>query len=100
MARSVCPAKSPVALRRNEPDTRWVVPHLLTANLERTRRDRMNALKWLGVAAVVVLSNTIARTQDEPDYAKLLIGKWEVAKADEGTVPEGSIIEFTRDGKV
>jgi len=30
----------------------------------------------------------------------LLIGKWEVTKADEGTVPVGAIIEFTRDGKV
>ena len=60
----------------------------------------MNALKWLSVAAVVVLLNTSARAQDEPDYAKLLIGKWEVAKADEGTVPVGSVIEFTRDAKV
>jgi len=37
---------------------------------------------------------------DEADVAKFLIGKWEVTKAPEGTVPEGSIIEFTRDGKV
>jgi uncharacterized protein (TIGR03066 family) len=60
----------------------------------------MNTLKWLGVAAMVVLMNTSARAQDETDYAKLLIGKWEVTKADEGTVPVGSLIEFTRDGKV
>jgi uncharacterized protein (TIGR03066 family) len=60
----------------------------------------MNAFKWLGVATVVVLFNTTARTQDEPDRAKLLIGKWEVTKAEEGTVPVGSVIEFTRDAKV
>ena len=60
----------------------------------------MNAMKWLGVAAVVVLLNTTARAEDEPDYAKLLIGKWEVTKADEGTAPVGTVIEFTKDAKV
>ena len=60
----------------------------------------MNAFKWLGVAAVVVVLSTTARAQDETDHAKLLIGKWEVTKADEGTVPVGAVIEFTRDAKV
>jgi len=60
----------------------------------------MKALKWMGVAAMVVVLNGSARAADEADVAKFLIGKWEVTKADEGTVPEGSIIEFTRDGKV
>lgn len=60
----------------------------------------MKALKWMGVAAMVVVFNASARAADEADVAKFLIGKWEVTKADEGTVPEGSIIEFTRDGKV
>ena len=59
----------------------------------------MKALKWLGVAAMVVVLNTSGRAGEDTDYAKLLIGKWEVTKADEGTVPVGSIIEFTRDGK-
>ena len=60
----------------------------------------MSALKWLGMAAMVVVLNTSARAVEDTDHAKLLIGKWEVTKAEEGTVPEGSIIEFTRDGKV
>jgi len=60
----------------------------------------MNAFKWLGMAAMVVVLNASAPAVEDTDYAKLLIGKWEVTKADEGTVPEGSIIEFTRDGKV
>jgi len=60
----------------------------------------MNAMKWLGMAAMVVVLSTNARADDEADKAKLLIGKWEVTKADEGTVPVGAIIEFTRDGKV
>jgi uncharacterized protein (TIGR03066 family) len=52
------------------------------------------------MAAMVVVLSTSARAQDEPDHAKLLIGKWEVTKADEGTAPVGTLIEFTRDGKV
>jgi uncharacterized protein (TIGR03066 family) len=61
----------------------------------------MNALKWLGVAAVVVVLNASGRAEDDKvDYAKLIVGKWEVSKADEGTVPPGAVIEFTKDGKM
>ena len=61
----------------------------------------MNALKWLGVAAVVVVLNANARAEDDKvDYAKLIVGKWEVSKADDGTVPPGTLIEFTKDGKL
>ena len=38
--------------------------------------------------------------EDKTDYAKARIGKWEVTKADEGTVPAGTIVEFTKDGKI
>ena len=58
----------------------------------------MNALKLLAVVAVACLVG-IARA-DEKDYPKLIVGKWEVSKADEGTVPKGAVIEFTKDGKV
>ncbi|HEV3145334.1 MAG TPA: TIGR03066 family protein [Gemmataceae bacterium] len=37
---------------------------------------------------------------DEKDTAKLLVGKWEATKVDEGTLPQGTIVEFTKDGKV
>ena len=62
----------------------------------------MNALKWLGVAAVVVV---IQRQRPAPrtskvDYAKLIVGKWEVTKSDEASVPIGTLIEFTKDGKL
>jgi uncharacterized protein (TIGR03066 family) len=56
----------------------------------------MNALR---VLAVVGLFAVVARAEDKPDYAKKIVGKWEVTKADEGTLPVGSIIEFTKDGK-
>ena len=60
----------------------------------------MNALKWLGVVVVFGLTNTTVRSEDKEDTAKSLIGKWEVTKAEEGTVPLGSLIEFTKDGKI
>lgn len=59
----------------------------------------MNTLRWLAVGVVVALFGTTARAEDKPDYAKLIVGKWEVTKADEGTVPPGSVVEFTKDGK-
>src|SRR5580698_8285223 len=58
----------------------------------------MNLLKYMSVIAVVCLIVPTARPEDKPDYAKLIVGKWEVTKADPGTVPEGAIIEFTKDG--
>jgi uncharacterized protein (TIGR03066 family) len=59
----------------------------------------MNALKLLAVAAVVCLTGTVARA-DEKDYPKLIVGKWELTKVEEGGLPKGTIIEFTKDGKV
>jgi uncharacterized protein (TIGR03066 family) len=60
----------------------------------------MNVLKYVSVAAVVCLIGPIARAEDKPDYAKLIVGKWEVTKAAPDTVPEGAIVEFTKDGKL
>lgn len=59
----------------------------------------MNARKLLAAVAVVCLVGAAARA-DEKDTAKKLVGKWEVTKADEGTLPTGSMVEFTKDGKV
>ena len=41
----------------------------------------MNVLKLLGLGALLVVLGT-ARADDKVDYAKLIVGKWEVAKAD------------------
>ena len=60
----------------------------------------MNALKLFAVVAVVGLVGVATRAEEKPDYAKLIVGKWEVAKADEGTVSKGAVIEFTKDGKI
>ena len=59
----------------------------------------MNALKLLAVGVIVCLMSSGARAEEKIDYAKMLVGKWEVTKADEGTVPAGTIVEFTKDGK-
>jgi len=59
----------------------------------------MKALKCLGLAALLVSVSATARA-DEKDYPKLIVGMWEVTKAAEGTVPEGTLIEFTKDGKM
>ena len=60
----------------------------------------MNALKLLAVGTIVCFLSAGARSEEKIDYAKMIVGKWEVAKADEGTVPVGTIVEFTKDGKM
>lgn len=59
----------------------------------------MNALKLLAAAAVVGLLAPAVRA-DEKDYPKLIVGKWELTKVEEGGLPKGTIIEFTKDGKL
>ena len=60
----------------------------------------MSALRLVAVLAVVGLVGAGLSADDKkPDYAKQIVGKWEVTKADEGTLPTGSIVEFTKDGK-
>jgi uncharacterized protein (TIGR03066 family) len=59
----------------------------------------MSALRLLAVGCVVGLIGAGARADDKPDYAKLIVGTWEVTKADEGTARPGTVIEFTKDGK-
>jgi uncharacterized protein (TIGR03066 family) len=60
----------------------------------------MNAVRVLAVSAIVCLIGAGVRAEDKADNAKLMIGKWEVSKADDGTIPMGSTVEFTKDGKI
>jgi len=57
-------------------------------------------MKWLIAAVAVIVLNSGVRAEDKVDYKKLIVGKWEVSKADDGTVPVGTAIEFTKDGKM
>jgi len=60
----------------------------------------MNASKLLIAGVFLCLLGGLGRGDDKPDYAKLLVGKWEVTKSDPRTVPQGAVIEFKKDGKV
>lgn len=60
----------------------------------------MKKLQLLAFGFAVCLLGGAARADDKVDYAKLIVGKWEVSKADPGTVPEGTLVEFTKDGKM
>ncbi len=67
----------------------------------------MNAMRVLLAGAIVCLLGAVALADDKKDKketksdnAKLIVGKWEVSKADEGTLPMGTMIEFTKDGKL
>src|SRR4051812_15745259 len=56
----------------------------------------MNALRVLAVVCLVAVAG---RAEEKADYAKKIVGKWEVTKADEGTLPTGTIVVFDKDGK-
>jgi uncharacterized protein (TIGR03066 family) len=60
----------------------------------------MNARRLFVFGVAVCLLAGVGRGQDKADYAKLIVGTWEVTKADEGTIPKGATVEFTRDGKL
>jgi uncharacterized protein (TIGR03066 family) len=59
----------------------------------------MNMLRALAAGVIVCLVGAGVRADEKVDYAKLVVGQWEITKADEGTVPTGTIVEFTKDGK-
>jgi uncharacterized protein (TIGR03066 family) len=52
------------------------------------------------VFMVLSLAIGFSATATAADNAKLILGKWEVVKADEGTLPVGSLVEFLKDGKM
>src|SRR5262245_57126464 len=67
----------------------------------------MNAIRLFAVGAVVCLLTAGVRADDKKDKpetksdnAKLIVGKWKITKAREGGPPEGTLIEFGKDGKV
>ena len=59
----------------------------------------------LAAATAVVLALAFGVTAEEKkddkkiDAAKL-VGKWEITKAGEGGAPKGTLLEFTKDGKL
>jgi uncharacterized protein (TIGR03066 family) len=45
-------------------------------------------------------AESAGRADDVKDAAKLLVGKWEATKVPEQGLPKGTIIEFSKDGKM
>lgn len=60
----------------------------------------MNVLRMLVVAAAAFALTAGARAEDKKDNAKLLVGTWEFTKSYDKGPPVGSVIEFTKDGKI
>jgi uncharacterized protein (TIGR03066 family) len=62
----------------------------------------MNAIKLLAAGLIVCLPGMIAQADEKKsDNAKLMVGKWEVTKTfEQGGPGIGSIVEFTKDGKM
>jgi uncharacterized protein (TIGR03066 family) len=60
----------------------------------------MTPMRVLAMGAAVCLFSMGTQAEEKSNYAKLIVGKWEAAKTDEGTLPKGSIVEFTKDGKL
>jgi uncharacterized protein (TIGR03066 family) len=58
----------------------------------------MTMLRTVLTAFAVAIFGSAALAAD--DNKKLIVGKWEVTKADEGTLPVGSIVEFVDGGKM
>lgn len=57
----------------------------------------MSAMKWLAVGAVACL---VAGGATAADNAKMLVGQWEISKPADGGLGKGSVVEFTKDGKI
>src|SRR5262245_55255391 len=60
----------------------------------------MKTMLLLTLGLAVCWFTSAVRADDEKDAAKLLVGKWEATKVDEGTLHQGTIVECTKDGKV
>lgn len=59
----------------------------------------MNAKCSLVAVIACVVGSQVRAEDKKADYAKLIVGKWEVTKTD-ADIPEGAIVEFTKDGKI
>jgi len=67
----------------------------------------MTAIRLLAIGAIVCLLSAGVRADDKKekpetksDNAKLIVGKWECTKGEPGTLPVGTPVEFTKDGKI
>ena len=60
----------------------------------------MNGLRLMAAGVLLFGTVTGVRAEEKADNAKLIVGVWEVVKSEEGKPPNGTLIEFTNDGKM
>ena len=60
----------------------------------------MKILQLSLAAFVLAAMGTTVLAEEKADNKKLLLGKWEAVKVEEGTLPKGAIVEFLKDGKM
>ncbi len=61
----------------------------------------MKTLRMVMAAFVVLCLGGIAQAADNKDnLKKKIVGKWEATKVEENTLPKGTKVEFTADGKL
>jgi uncharacterized protein (TIGR03066 family) len=60
----------------------------------------MNSIRLFAVGAIACLLCLTVQADEKKDIAKMVVGKWEASKTDEGTIPVGTKVEFTKDGKM
>ncbi len=60
----------------------------------------MLSLRLLVATLAVCVFGAAARAEDKPDFAKMIVGTWEVTKGDKSTVQEGSTFKFDNAGNL
>ena len=60
----------------------------------------MNIRRTVPAAFLIVCFATAISAADTGETKKLLVGKWEAVKVDEGSLAKGTVIEFKADGKM
>jgi uncharacterized protein (TIGR03066 family) len=56
-------------------------------------------MKIMQIALTALIAGLFVTPASAADNKKLLVGKWEVVKADEGTLPVGTIVDYSAEGK-
>ena len=59
----------------------------------------MNVRRLMGVGVLACLLVVGIRADDEKDKPKLVVGKWKVVKASQGTFPLGTVLDLSKDKK-
>ena len=59
----------------------------------------MNALRLAAGLLVLGLTTCVTAEEKKDEKKASIVGNWTAAKVDPGTLPEGSVAEFAKDGK-